>query len=287
MKNMIIGIIPLYKPDKKDFPNIINYIDQLDYCFLLDDTGIDNSSYCQELVDINPQKIEYVCNEKNIGLCASVNRGYYLATSKGADWILIMNPDGTFKNDALSIYREYIKNNDTSKIAIIAPRFNLDRRKRDAKKGTSYIKFPDMSGCLYNTKIASKIGFYDPKTYFYSLDIEYCIRVRKMGYKIIECSEAVLNHYPAETFNVKVLGKTIFKCGRDNPQRYYYQFRTGYYIHQKYHDLYNFSISMYKFLKVIFLFDNKKEYIKMIKLGIKDAKKGFFGNINERRNPQK
>lgn len=278
----IVGIIPVYKPNKKDFPNIIKYIEKLDYCFLLDDTGIDNSKLCQEIVDIAPQKISYVNNPKNIGLCASVNNGFQLAIDKHADWILIMNPDGTFQNDAISIYREYIDTHDTSKVAIIAPVYNLDRRKREASSGYKIIKFPDMSGCLYNAEILCKLGFYDPKTYFYSLDIEYCIRARRYGYKIIECSEAVLNHHPAETYAVTLFGKTIFKCGKDNPQRYYYQFRSAFYINSKFHDLYNLMISVYKWLKVVFFFDDKKEYFKMINLGIQDAKRGFFGNINDR-----
>lgn len=282
MKNKIVGIIPLYKPSKDDFLNIEKYVNRLDYCFLLDDTGVDNKEICQDLVNINPKKIEYVCNAGNIGLCASVNNGFKLAVNKGADWVLIMNPDGTFQNDALSIYKEYIENNDTTEIAIIAPVFNLDRKKRDAGRGTRFVHFPDMSGCLYSTKVANKIGFYDPKTYFYSLDVEYCIRVRKEGYKIVECSEAVLNHHPAETYNVKLFSKTVFKCGKDTPQRYYYQFRTGYYIHKKYHDFYNFAISTYKWLKVVLFFENKKEYFRFIKLGIEDAKRGFFGNINDR-----
>lgn len=281
-QSKIVGIIPIYKPNKKDFPNIAKYIDDLDYCFLLDDTGNNNRNVCQEIIDINPDKIEYVCNVKNIGLCASVNNGFRLAEKIGADWVLIMNPDGTFQNDALSIYRKFIANSDTSDIAIIAPVFNLDRRERNASTGEREIKFPDMSGCLYNVPILNKLGYYDQNTYFYSLDVEYCIRVRKNGYRIIECSEAVLNHHPAETYCVTFCGKTIFKCGRDNPQRYYYQFRTGYYIHRKYHDLYNFSISVYKWLKVVLFFDNKKEYFKMIKLGIYDAKRGFYGNIKDR-----
>ena len=100
--NRIVGVIPLYQPKKQDFPNILKYINDLDYCFLLDDTGKDNSFLCKEIVDVNPDKIQYVCNTENIGLCASVNNGFKLAKEKNADWVLIMNPDGTFQNDAVN-----------------------------------------------------------------------------------------------------------------------------------------------------------------------------------------
>lgn len=280
--NRIVGVIPLYQPKKQDFPNILKYINDLDYCFLLDDTGKDNSFLCKEIVDVNPDKIQYVCNTENIGLCASVNNGFKLAKEKNADWVLIMNPDGTFQNDAIKIYRRYIDTQDTSDTAIVSPIFNLDRRKREASTGTKIVWHPDMSGCLYNMKVLDELGYYDQNTYFYGLDEEYCIRVRKNGYKIIQCSEAVLNHHPAETYCVKFLGKTVLKCGKDNPQRYYYQFRSGYYIHKKYHDLHNFMFCVYKFTKVVLFFDHKEEYFKMIRLGIMDAKNRFYGNIKER-----
>ena len=195
-----------------------------------------------------------------------------------------MNPDGTFQNNAISIYKQYISQNNTDDVGIICPVFNIDRRPKEAGIGVREVKYPDMTGCLYNTKILSQIGFYDEKTYFYGLDLEYCLRVKKNGYRIIECSEAVLNHKPAETYDVTLFGKTLFKCGKDNPQRYYYQFRSAYYICQKYHSFYCFAFHVYKWLKVVLFFDNKQKYFKMINLGVKDAKSGFYGNINDREN---
>lgn len=278
----IVGLIPIYKPTEKEVENIGKYVQSLDYCILLDDSGFSNLSIFENLISKLSGKLKYYLNEHNLGLCASVNNGYEMASKEGADWILIMNPDGTFQNNAIDIFRNYIDRNDISKVAIIAPRFNIDRRKKVAGSGSKQIKYADMTGCLYNVDIFNKIGFYDINTYFYGLDVEMCLRVNKLGYKVIECSEAVLNHQPAETYCVKLFGKTVLKCGRDIPQRYYYQFRSACYINKHYHNFRNFAFHVYKCLKVVFFFDNKKEYFKMIKLGIEDAKKGFYGNINDR-----
>lgn len=279
---MIIGLIAMYMPKPNEIGNISKYIGELDYCYLLDDSAQDNSAVVQNLLDENPSKVEYYMNPYNMGLVGSVNNGFRMAIEKGADWVLVMNPDGTFQNNAISIFKKYISQNYTEDVGIICPVFNIDRRPKEAGIGTREVRYPDMTGCLYNTRILSQIGFYDQKTYFYGLDLEYCLRVKKNGYRIIECSEAVLNHKPAETYDVKLFGKTIFKCGKDTPQRYYYQFRSAYYIWKKYHSFYCFAFHVYKWLKVVLFFDNKKEYYKMINLGINDAKKGFFGNIKDR-----
>ena len=53
-------------------------------------------------------------------------------------------------------------------------------------------------------------------------------------------------------------------------------------IRDRYHSFYCFAFHIYKAFKVIMFFDDKKEYFKMIRLGIKDAKKGFYGNLKER-----
>ncbi len=279
---MIIGLVAMYMPNKKEIDNISKYIDKLDYCFLLDDSAVDNSNVVDTLVKKYPEKVEYYLNKENLGLCKSVNNGFEMAINKGADWILVMNPDGTFANDALSIYRSFIEQNDTSMVGIICPKYNIDRRPRKAGRGFKTVDFPDMTGCLYNANILKKIGLYDVNTYFYGLDTEFCLRTRKNGFKIIQCSEAVLNHKPGETFSVRILGKTIFKCGTDTPQRYYYQFRSAYYICKKYHSLFCFSFHVYKWLKVVLFFDNKQDYYKMIRMGIEDAKNGFYGNIKDR-----
>lgn len=279
---MIVGLVAMYMPNENEINNISKYVNDLDFCILLDDSAVDNSNVVDTLLKKYPDKIEYYINPQNLGLCKSVNNGFKMAIDKGADWILVMNPDGTFANNALNIYRSFITKNDTSMVGIICPQYNIDRRPKKAKRGIKNVKFPDMTGCLYNVNVLKEIGLYDVNTYFYGLDTEFCLRTRKRGFRIIQCSEAVLNHKPGETFDVKLFGKTIFKCGRDTPQRYYYQFRSAYYICKKYHSIFCFSFHVYKWLKVVLFFDNKQEYIKMICLGIKDAKNGFYGNIKER-----
>lgn len=275
--NKIVGIIAIYKPKNGELKNIESYLEDLDYCYLMDDSGEDNSKIFQSMIEKYRGKLEYVLNEKNIGLCASVNRGFKLAENINAGWALVMNPDGAFDDGAINIYRKYISYNETNKVAIICPVYNIDRRPKMAGKGVKKVKYADMTGCLYNIEILHELGYYDQNTYFYGLDSEYCKRVMKNDYKIIECSEAVLNHRPAETRHFKIFGKIIFSYGFDKPIRYYYQFRTAKYIHDKYGFSKNDLFMLYKWLKVVFFFENKSEYFKMISKGKKDAKNKYYG----------
>lgn len=279
--NKIVGIIAIYKPKNGELKNIESYLEDLDYCYLMDDSGEDNSKIFQSMIEKYRGKLEYVLNEKNIGLCASVNRGFKLAENINAGWALVMNPDGAFDDGAINIYRKYISYNETNKVAIICPVYNIDRRPKMAGKGVKRVKYADMTGCLYNIEILHELGYYDQNTYFYGLDSEYCKRVMKNDYKIIECSEAVLNHRPAETRHFKIFGKIIFSYGFDKPIRYYYQFRTAKYIHDKYGFSKSDLFMLYKWLKVVFFFENKKDYFKMITKGKKDAKNKYYGEYKD------
>mgnify|MGYP001706224640 CR=1 FL=1 len=87
---MIIGLVAMYMPQKKEIDNISKYISQLDYCYLLDDSAKDNSKAVDSLIKKFPEKVEYHMNVQNIGLVRSVNNGFKLAIEKGADWILVM-----------------------------------------------------------------------------------------------------------------------------------------------------------------------------------------------------
>ena len=112
---------------------------------------------------------------------------------------------------------------------------------------------------------------------FLSLDFSY-----RNFWKVKDAHINLLK--PGNTFELKILGHTFFRCGIDVPQRYYYQFRSAYYIFKKYKNFYCFAFHVYKFFKVILFFKNKAEYIRMMHMGIYDAKRGFFGNISERPN---
>lgn len=276
----IVGIVALYNPTDKDLRNISTYINELDYCYLMDDSPKNNRKKCQTFINKYSNKICYIHNEQNLGLCASVNKGFKISVKKNADWILVMNPDGTFNNNAINIYREYIENHDCSQVAIIAPQYNFDRHPRVATQGIKKIKYADMSGSLYNAMILKQLNFYDQNTYFYGLDTEYCLRVISNGFKIVECSQAVLNHHPATTKSLTFFGRPFFKYGQDSPERYYYQFRSGLYIHKKYHNYKQDAFMIYKLLKVIFLFNEKKQYFYAIRKAIKDAKHHYYGKIN-------
>ena len=67
MVQVIIGVVALYKPKKSEIIGIEKYIDDLDYCYLADDSGEDNSEIFADFVERYKGKVEYYANPENVG----------------------------------------------------------------------------------------------------------------------------------------------------------------------------------------------------------------------------
>ena len=124
------------------------------------------------------------------------------------------------------------------------------------------------SGCLFNCEIFKKQNGFMEELFVDGLDMDYCFKSHEKGYRIIECGEAVINHHPAETKSF--LG---FKYGIASPNRYYMQARALIWCWKRYKKPRMFGFYLYKWFKVLFLFPNKKMYVRKMIEGTKEANK--------------
>ena len=137
------------------------------------------------------------------------------------------------------------------------------------------------SANLVNAQVIREIGMYDEKLFIDGVDYEYCFRMRKAGYLIVQCANAKLKHAPAETRTLKWGNYIIFKYGVASPLRYYYQARNLLYIAIRYKSLRILCECLYKLVKILFLFDNKMGYLCMYWKGILDCVNNKFGKYDK------
>lgn len=278
----IIVIVALYHPNELELDNICCYIEASNMCLIMDDSEIDNKQYVTFFFEKhNIKNFKYYWNKKNIGLCASVNRGIEIALKNNADWILLMNGDSKMFESTIISFREYINMNNTDNVACIAPQYNYDRHPRTAYDGIKKILWANMSGMCINCNALKNIGMFDERYFVDGLDVDWGIRAHRAGYKMYEIGTAIMEHHPAETRELTLFGRCFFKYGWASPIRYYYQFRSNHYMICHYKSFESFKWQVIKLLKVILLFDNKKEYLKMLKKAIKDCKNDNWGKYSE------
>ncbi|WP_022753761.1 glycosyltransferase [Butyrivibrio fibrisolvens] len=266
----IIGIISLYNPVSEYCRNIQKVSTMVDLLILIDDSEKCHREIIEKVLYDN---VKYIWNGNNYGLSKSINRGITIALENGAEWIFVMDQDSYPENDIIAIYSEYIKNNLNKDIALIAPQYNYDRRKRKAKEGTKNIKFANLSGSLINVEALNEIGLYNERFVIDGLDVEWCLRARKKEYRLVECCKAVLHHCPGETRYLSICGKHVWGYGFSTPDRHYYQIKAALEINSTYKDFRNIIMLVAKIMKALLLYENRPLYIDMTKKAFCDYKK--------------
>lgn len=275
--NKIGAVVVLYQPTRQEYENIREYCQSIDELIL-----IDNSGQSSELVmwdvfkNIEGCEIKYLLPHGNLGLCAGMNKGMQIACEDGCDWCYTNNPDSRFGNDLTGIYKKVLAEKNDPGIAILGPQFLYDRKKLKKREGVYDVEWLMMSGCLVNVEIFLQVGGFDERLFLDGLDVEFGLRLRKQGYRVLECREAVLIHRPAITKERKILWYTL-KYGWDKPVRYYYQARADVFIDKHYKTCYAKADLLKRLMKILLLFGDKREYLKMYWQGILDARKGRWG----------
>lgn len=274
----IIVIIPVFRVKKTRYNHLVELASKFAYTIIIDDSGEFDENLNEMLKD---KSIKYIANKKELGLSKTVNKGIIEAQKLGAEWILLLNEDNEITdNEFLGPYLQYIEENSTLGVAALCPEYNYDRHRREKKNGYKDVKYSDMTGCLLSVAAINSIGLYDERFYIDGLDTEWCLRARKMGYRIIRCNEALLNHHPGETRELTICGHVVLKYGWHSPVRYYYQFMAIFLVHRLYHDVSSDIFGLYKIIKSLVLFPNNKEYFRMLKKAYQDYCRGYYGKYS-------
>lgn len=268
---MIAAIVVLYNPTLDEIKHITDYYSLVDETIVLDNSNEDQFVRIEKVIGDSKHLI-YKWFGENVGLCVALNEGMRIAKERGHKWSLLMDSDSSFITDIISVYKSFLSKNIDNDIAVLSPVHIHDRSYEREFSGTKLVKWAMTSGCLYNIDIFNKIGRFKEELFVDGLDIDYCYKARKNGYKVIEIADAKLQHYPGKTQSVYLFGKKI-NYGIASPDRYYMQSRAIVWLILKYHCINDIIRYMSKWGKVILLFKDKKNYMTCM---LKGSKQGFL-----------
>lgn len=140
-------------------------------------------------------------NRKNLGFAAASNQG--LKIYKGR-YALLLNNDTIVKDNALDLMVDFMDHN--LQAGACSPKLlNVDGtiqrqgglfgRKFWEAKDSITVNFVVGACIMVRREIVDKVGILDEKLYFYNDDLDWCLRIRKAGYKIYYLPEAKVIHY--------------------------------------------------------------------------------------------
>lgn len=196
---------------------------------IVDNNSSDNTV---EMVRRKFPEFSLIANSKNIGFAAANNQA--LAQARGK-WLLILNPDTILFKDTVEKSLLYLKKNPEVGVLggkILNPDLSLQPSCRNLpdlssqilillkihhfKPGLASLKkyfmadfkyqeireVDQVMGAFLITKreVIEKAGFFDPNFFVWFEEVDFCRRVKQLGYKVIFFPEAKIIHHQGESF---------------------------------------------------------------------------------------
>lgn len=274
---LAVAII-LYHPDDKVADYIISIKPYFGVVYLFDNT---ESKECTDRLRKrfqNIQGIKYATQNDNKGLAYGLNVCCNSAYKEGFQWIMLFDQDSVITQDLVGGMCEFIKEYDEEKFAIAAPMIDDCRNRSVREKKAKRKKEVITSGMVLKLEAFKKNGYFLNALFVDAVDIEYCLRLAKKGYFILENNWVKLAHNQYDT--EQVLGG--YKVNKYSALRHYYMARGYCYIteHYDYEKVYleGFRRSNWERFKVMLLCDKgRPKKLLAVILGILDYKMGKFG----------
>ena len=273
----LAGVVVWYHPNINDVQNIFSYINDLDRLYIFDNS--DNKNNRKFVPD--SKKIKYISKKKNLGIATALNYAAKEAIREGYEFLLTMDQDSKFKKNDFKKLKALASKIDWSKIGIISPWHNTKLKVTKPKEKIDYPIDVMTSGNIVNLEIFSKLKGFKDFLFIDGVDIEYCLNLKKNGYKIMRCNTIELTHDLGNIFYRNFLGKE-FMCDNHNYLRVYYMTRNYRNIRKLYHDIApEFCDKLIKIkgliFKIIFFENDKFRKLRSIFWGILDYQSAKYG----------
>lgn len=234
MKTTVVYVT--YNPNTELLSKSLNSIvSQVDKVIIVDNTP--NKDKKLEMLKTNSVEIIYL--EDNYGVAYAQNIGIKKALEENCDYVMLSDQDTIYPDNYIS---DMIKIFDIyDNVGAVAPKF-IDGMKKSyngfisltpiifkqffPQSGLHEVMQVIASGKILNAKYLSDIGLMDEELFIDWVDLEWCWRARKKGYKIIGNADVVIEHQLGDSS--KDIG--FREVNLRSPIRHYYITRNAFHL---------------------------------------------------------
>lgn len=283
-KKNICCIVVTFHPDKNLYKRIEAIRGQVDKLLIVDNYS---SPSCISMIReiSNKFDVEIIENQENLGIAKALNQGFsHFKKFKKYSWVLTLDQDSYCYPDLVSqLVKSYEECTFKNEIGIIGTNYKEKTTGRILHKILFHhrcweeVKNLPTSGCLTSMQAFNKIGCFRNDLFIDYVDTEYCMRLRRNGYRVIISSKIGMTHplgyYRKSKLYNFLLGKEMIT---NYPSiRHYYWTRNGIiliyenFLTETIWSIREIYYILIRRLAVIILFEDKKiSKIRNILLGI-------------------
>jgi rhamnosyltransferase len=215
----VLAVVVLYHPDQGIADRIQTYLPDVARLLVIDNT-VPSSPIARQLQQRWPS-IDLIANGINKGSAGALNQAVEYARAQEFEWLLAMDQDSSFDPGGVRKMKESL-HTMAKDVAVVAPSFRTpDEVLPLTTVDYTDIRFTMTSGSMLRIKAATRCGSFLEKLFIDSVDHEYCLRVRRMGYRIIRVNQAVLQHDPGTPAVRKFLFWRVSTTHHPAERKYY------------------------------------------------------------------
>jgi rhamnosyltransferase len=288
-KNNLCAIVTSYNPDQGFGERLNQIFPQVDKIVIVDNNS-DSASLALLRNIASNFKTHILYNSSNLGVATALNQGVNWAKDNNFEWVIFFDQDTlVVKNLVETLFNSYQTALTEGKIGLIGAGYS-DFKYRNisvpnssqAKNTFKEVKFIITSGSLMEISVFNKIGPFMDDLFIDSVDIEYCLRARAKGYKVIQLDEVLMSHSIGSSTRHKFIWK-MTDTSNHTPLRRYYMMRNSIIVAKKYFFKYPLWIIESLFSRIVstmkICFFEKQKIIKL-KLSILGAFDGIFMRVS-------
>lgn len=282
MYNMVYAGIVTYNPDIENLKkNIEGIAEQVPIVIIVDNASENVSTIKNYIKRIN--NVVMICFDTNKGIAAALNKLMQYGHDNGFEWMLSLDQDSVCPNGYCKNALNFL--NILPNIGIVGPvihdrKVGIVGHNPDGEYGI--VNTCITSGAFVNICAWEKAGKYDEKMFIDSVDFEFCYRVRKVGYLVIQTRKLILDHSIGNgkivsigPFKKKIKEHSAFRC--------FYIAQNNIYYPRKHKLLFHYIRGNYRNLKNIFdVLIFEKDKLNKIYAIFQGWKKGLFMNIEDK-----
>jgi rhamnosyltransferase len=187
------AVIVTYHPGAQLRSRAARIVTQLRRTIIVDNsTRREEAAQLQKMAESDP-RFDLVVNSANLGIAEALNIGLERAIDGGAAWVLLLDQD-TIPNDDMvtSLCRVYADYPDRERVKLVGSSYAASTQCRNqlAVEITCVIT----SGSLLSTAAFRQAGPFRADFFIDEVDHEYCLRLRRLGWKILLACAPTMQH---------------------------------------------------------------------------------------------
>lgn len=264
----VCAVVISYFPDPGFQERLRRISEQAKQVVVVDNCTEGEASSVIDIALHGKPQIELIKNSANLGVATALNQGIRKALKHGFLWIAAFDQDSVPQPDMVERMLEtWAIYPEPEKLMVagpqtIFPNCSPESAIMEGDRAWKEVTHVITSGSLISRKAFESVGYFLDSLFIDYVDIEFCLRLRDRGYRIIQVRDSLLLHDIGKISEHHILGKTV-RTTHHEPVRRYYQFRNALLLHKAYKKVQpewcrRNRIILLKILCLILLYEKKK-----------------------------